>query len=73
MRLCYLGCLYKKEKPKYLNSQAMEKYCQIILDTLNSEEECEELFKIIVEFIVSKDQDIDISNRKYFEKKETTE
>lgn len=51
----------------------MEKYCQIILDTLNSEEECEELFKIIVEFIVSKDQDIDISNRKYFEKKETTE
>ena len=63
----------RKERPKHFNSKEMEKYCQNILDALNNEEECEELFKSIVEFIVSKDQDIDISNRKCFEKKETTE
>lgn len=63
----------KKEMPKQFNSKGMEKYCQIILDTLNEDVKCEGLFKGIVEFIVSKDQDIDIYNRKCFEKKETTE
>lgn len=63
----------KGEMPKQFNSKKMEQYCQNILDVLSDESKCEALFKRIVEFIVSKDADIDINNRKCFERKETTE
>ncbi len=59
-------------KPKF-NQNKMEPYCKKILDALQNEDECEKLFKGIVEFIVSKGDDIEIDNRKCFEKKETTE
>lgn len=62
----------KEEKPRF-NQRKMELYCQNILDMLNNEYKCEKIFKGIVDFIISKGQDIDIENRKCFERKETTE
>lgn len=58
--------------PKF-NSKIMEKYCQKLLSALENDIECERLFKGIVAFIVSKGDDIEITNRKCFERKETTE
>lgn len=34
-----------REKPKYLNDKAFEKYCQPIIEKLNDMEECERVFK----------------------------
>lgn len=51
----------------------MELYCQNILDVLNNDYKCEKVYKGIADFIISKGQDIDIENRKWFERKETTE
>ena len=62
----------KEEKPRF-NQRKMELYCQNILDVLNNDYKCEKIFKGIVDFIISKGQDIDIENRKCFESKETTE
>ena len=62
----------KEEKPRF-NQRKMELYCQNILDVLNNDYKCEKIFKGIVDFIISKGQDIDIENRKCFERKETTE
>lgn len=62
----------KNEMPKF-NQKKMELYCQNILDILNNDDQCEEIFKIIVEFIISKGEEIDIENRKCFERKETTD
>lgn len=56
-----------------INQHKMESYCQNILDMLNNDDKCEKIFKGIVDFIISKGQDIDIENRKCFERKETTE
>ena len=40
---------------------------------LNNDDRCEKTFGGIVDFIISKGKDIDIENRKCFERKETTE
>lgn len=55
------------------NSKKMESYCQNILNILNDDCKYEKIFKNIVDFIISKDQEIDIENRKCFERKETTD
>ncbi|MEG2396518.1 MAG: hypothetical protein RSB11_05735, partial [Oscillospiraceae bacterium] len=60
------------ELPKF-NQKKMEKYCQNLLDIINDDIKCENTFKTIVEFIVSKGQEINIDNRKCFERKETTD
>lgn len=62
----------KEELPKF-NQKKMEIYCQNLLDILSDDLKCEKVFKSIVSFIVSKGEDIDIDNRKCFEKKETTD
>ena len=62
----------KEEKPRF-NQHKMELYCQNILDVLNNDYKCEKIFKGIVDLIISKGQDIDIEDRKCFERKETTE
>jgi len=61
-----------EEMPKF-NQRKMDNYCQKLFDTLQNESECEQLFKGIVDFIVSKGDIIEIDNRKCFEKKETTD
>lgn len=58
--------------PKF-NSKKMEQYCGNLLVILNNEEEYTKLFTQIVEFIVSQNGNIDISDRKCFERKETTD
>lgn len=62
----------KEEMPKF-NQKKMESYCQHLLNLLNNETQCEQIFKAIVDFIVSKGDEIDIDNRKCFERKETTD
>lgn len=60
------------EMPRF-NQRKMEPYCQNILDILNDDYKCEKIYKGIIDFIISRGQDIDIENRKCFERKETTE
>lgn len=60
-----------EEMPKF-SQHKMETYCQNILNILLDDEKCEKIFVGIVSFIVSKGKKIDISNRKCFERKETT-
>lgn len=60
------------EMPKF-NQRKMEGYCQNILNALQDDLKCENLFQGIVDFIVSKGDEIDIDNRKSFERKETTD
>lgn len=62
----------KEDLPKF-NQKKMETYCQNLLDILNDDSKCEKVFKTIVSFTVSKGEDIDIDNRKCFERKETTD
>lgn len=62
----------KEDLPRF-NQKKMETYCQNLLDILNDDSKCEKTFKEIVAFIVSKGPDIDIENRKCFERKETTD
>ena len=61
-----------EELPRF-NQKKMEKYCQKLLDTLKDDAKCEKIFKTIVDYIVSKGEEIDIENRKSFERKETTD
>ena len=61
----------EEDMPRF-NQKKMETYCQKLLDVLQDDTKCERIFKGIVEFIVSKGTEIDISNRKCFERKETT-
>ena len=49
----------------------MEGYCQKLLDILQNDVECEKYFKAIVGYIISVGEEIDIDNRKCFERKET--
>ncbi len=58
--------------PKF-NSKQMEGYCQNLLNILNDEEKCTNYFTKIVAFIVEQDSEINITDRKCFEKKETTD
>ena len=58
------------EMPKF-NAKKMEGYCQKLLDILQNDVECEKYFKLIVGYIISVGKEIDIDNRKCFERKET--
>lgn len=62
----------KEDMPKF-NQRKMENYCEKILDLLKDDVKCEDIFKGIIEFIVLKGSEIDINNRKCFERKETTD
>ena len=62
-----------KEKLPKFNQRKMEEYCQNLLDILDDNDKCEKVFKLIVDYIVSKGNEIDIENRKCFERKETTD
>ena len=62
----------EEEMPKF-NGRQMENYCEKLLAALQNDEECERLFKGIVDYIVSHGADIDIDNRKCFERKDTTD
>lgn len=58
------------EMPRF-NAKKMEGYCQKLLDILQNDVECEKYFKAIVGYIISVGDEIDIDNRKCFERKET--
>lgn len=60
-----------EEMPRF-NQRKMEGYCQKLLEVLQDDARCEKIFKGIVDFIISKGDEIDITNRKCFERKETT-
>ena len=62
----------KEEMPRF-NQHRMEAYCQNILNYLQDSEKCESIFKGIVNFIVSLKEEINIEDRKCFERKETTD
>ena len=64
--------LSNENLPKF-NQRKMEQYCQNLLNILENDTQCEKIFKTIVDFIVLKGQDIDIDNRKSFERKDTTD
>lgn len=51
----------------------MKEYCQNLLDILIDEEKYTRLFTSIVDFIVAQNSKIDVSDRKCFERKETTD
>ena len=55
------------------NARKMENYCKNILEVLENNAECERIFCGIVAYIASKDGELDIMDRKCFERKETTE
>ena len=62
----------KEDMPRF-NQRKMDDYCQKILKVLNDDEESERIFKKITDFIILKGNEIDIDNRKCFERKETTD
>ncbi len=59
-----------EEMPRF-NAKKMEKYCQKLLDILNNDVECERYFGAIVNYIISVGEEIDLENRKCFERRET--
>ncbi len=61
-----------EEMPRF-NARKMEKYCKSILEVLENNTECERIFCGIVAYIASKDGELDIMDRKCFERKETTD
>lgn len=61
-----------EEMPRF-NARKMENYCKNILEVLENNAECERIFCGIVAYIASKDGEVDIMDRKCFERKETTE
>nr|WP_319489358.1 AIPR family protein [uncultured Caproiciproducens sp.] len=61
-----------QELPKF-NSKKMEDYCKNLLHILNDEDKYTSLFTNIVDFIVAQNGGIDVSDRKCFERKETTD
>jgi len=61
-----------EEIPRF-NQRKMNDYCKSILKVLNDPNECLRHYKGIIEFIISKNEVIDLSDRKTFERKETTD
>lgn len=61
-----------KDVPKQFNSKKMEKYCEKILTLLKDEEKCILVFNKMFSYIANM-KSIEYSDRKVFEKKETTE
>lgn len=61
-----------EEMPRF-NARKMETYCKNILEVLDDNNECERIFCGIVAYIASKDDELNIMERKCFERKETTD
>ena len=61
-----------KSVPRF-NSKRIEDSCNKLLIALQNDDESERLFHGIVDFIVEHAEQIEISNRKCFERKETTD
>ena len=61
-----------EEMPRF-NARKMENYCKSILEVLENNTECERIFCGIVAYIASQDGELDIMDRKCFERKETTD
>lgn len=61
-----------EEMPRF-NARKMENYCKSILEVLENNTKCERIFCGIVAYIASKDDELDIMDRKCFERKETTD
>lgn len=57
-----------EEMPRF-NARKMENYCKNILEVLENNAECERIFCGIVAYIASKDGELDIMDRKCFERK----
>lgn len=64
--------LVSTEKMPRFNARKMENYCKNILEVLENNAECERIFCGIVAYIASKDGELDIMDRKCFERKEET-
>ena len=60
------------DMPRF-NARAMEEYCQRIVNILENDSECQRIFSGIVSYIDSVGNEIQIEDRKCFERKETTE
>lgn len=60
-----------EEFPNF-NARKMEEYCQRILQILNDENNCLKYFEGIISYIVN-ETELDLCDRKTFEKKETTD
>ena len=60
-----------RELPRF-NAHKMVDYCKNILNVLENDKECERIFGGIVAYIASKDDELNIMDRKCFERKETT-
>ena len=67
-----LRIIVSEDQMPSFNAKKMEQYCQTILGILNSNEKCKAYFSAIVKYIAEK-SGLDLSNRKTFERKETTE
>ena len=64
--------LLVEEMPRF-NARKMENYCKNILEVLENNTECERIFARNSGIYCIKDGELDIMNRKCFERKETTE
>ena len=60
-----------KKVPRF-NANAMEEYCQKIIDILQDDSRYSMIFSKIIDFIAEQES-IDFSDRKTFERKETTD
>jgi hypothetical protein len=61
-----------EDNPKF-NQRKMEQYCTNILNALNSPQRCFNIFNGIINFIAMQNTDLDLNDRKTFERKETTD
>ena len=66
-----LKYMFGNDIPKYYNSKKMDTFCGKIQKVLNDPTKCLAYFKKIIEFIESQ-AELDIDERKLFERKETT-
>jgi len=60
-----------EELPRF-SAKKMEPYCEKLLKILNNSDQCKAYFSAIVKYI-TEESGLDITNRKTFERKETTE
>ena len=67
-----LRIIVSEEQMPNFNAKKMEQYCQKILGILNDSEKCKAYYSAIVKYIVEK-SGLDLTNRKTFERKETTD
>ena len=67
-----LRMIVSEEQMPGFNAKKMEQYCQKILSVLNDSEKCRAYYSAIVKYIVE-ESGLDLTNRKTFERKETTD